>query len=166
MKLILKQKFLSWFNTYNIFDENDNVVYTIKGELSWGHKLRIYDRNNNEIGLLHEKIFTFLPKFFMYDNYGNELGIINKKFSILKPKYELSCNDWKVEGDFWGWNYNIIDADENKIASIQKKLTFVDNYEVDIPQEENGLLVLMIVIAIDIDKENSANAAANTTINS
>ena len=166
MKLILKQKILSWFNTYNIFDENDNVVYYIKGELSLGHKLKFFDKNNNEIGLLQEKIFTFLPKFYMYNSLGNELGVINKKFSVLKPKYVLSCNDWRIEGDFWQWNYNIIDKNESRIATIKKHLSYADNYEIDISKEEDSLLVLMIVIAIDIDKENSTSVAATTAIDS
>ncbi len=162
MKLILKQKFLSWFNTYNIYDENDNVVYSIKGELSLGHKLRFFDKNNNEVGLLQEKVFTFLPKFYMYDNSGNEIGVISKKFNILKPKYELSCNGWKTTGDFWQWNYSIIDNEEEKIATIKRLLSFADNYEIDIPNETNSLLVLMIVTAIDIDKESSAEAATSS----
>ncbi len=165
MKLVLKQKILSWFNSYNIYDEYDNIVYTIKGELSWGHKLKIYDKNNIEVGVLKEKVLAFLPKFYMYDNYENELGVISKKLSFVKPKYELSCNDWKVKGDFWEWNYQIVDSVDNKIAVIQKKFNLADNYIIDISKEENALLVLMIILAIDIDKENNAIANAASTIN-
>ena len=43
MKLLLKQRFFSWFDSYDIYDEAGNTVYVVKGELSWGHLLRIYD---------------------------------------------------------------------------------------------------------------------------
>ena len=56
MKLLLKQKVFSWFDSYNIYDENENVIYKIKGELSWGHLLRIYDESDNELGFIKQKM--------------------------------------------------------------------------------------------------------------
>ena len=43
MRLLFKQRLFSWFDSYDIFDEEGNTVYTVKGELSWGHRLQIYD---------------------------------------------------------------------------------------------------------------------------
>ena len=43
MKLLFKQRFFSWLDSYDIYDEMGNTVYTVKGELSWGHKLQIYN---------------------------------------------------------------------------------------------------------------------------
>lgn len=39
MKLLFKQRMFSWFDSYDIYDENDNTVYVVKGQLSWGHCL-------------------------------------------------------------------------------------------------------------------------------
>ena len=58
MKLFIKQRAFTWFDSYNVFDEDGNVIYTIKGELSWGHCLRIYDTQNNEVGMIKEKRLT------------------------------------------------------------------------------------------------------------
>ena len=71
MKLLFKQRFFSWFDSYDIYDEAGNTVYTVKGELAWGHLLRIYDSRGNAVGCVKERIFTWLPKFEMYlgDNY-------------------------------------------------------------------------------------------------
>lgn len=35
MKLLFKQKFFSWFDSYNIFDEAGNVFFHVEGQLSW-----------------------------------------------------------------------------------------------------------------------------------
>ena len=43
MKLILKQKIFSLMDSYEIYDEYDQVVYTVSSRLSWGHKLDVYD---------------------------------------------------------------------------------------------------------------------------
>ena len=52
MKLLFKQRFFSWFDSYDIYDEAGNTVYVVKGQLSWGHKLVIYDAGGCEIGMV------------------------------------------------------------------------------------------------------------------
>ena len=36
MKLLFRQRAFSWFDSYDIYDENENTVYVVKGQLSWG----------------------------------------------------------------------------------------------------------------------------------
>ena len=49
----------SWLDSYDIFDEAGNTVYTVKSKLAWGHCLRIYDANGNHIATVTQKLFTF-----------------------------------------------------------------------------------------------------------
>ena len=41
MRLYFKQRFFSWFDSYDIYDEVGNTVFTVEGQLSWGHMLHI-----------------------------------------------------------------------------------------------------------------------------
>ena len=66
MKLLFKQRLFSWFDSYDIYDEQGNTLYVVKGQLSWGHCLKIYDSGGREVGTVQERIFTMLPKFEMY----------------------------------------------------------------------------------------------------
>ena len=43
MKLVLKQRLFSWFDSYDVCDEYGNAVFSVKGRLAWGHLLEIYD---------------------------------------------------------------------------------------------------------------------------
>ena len=61
MKLLFKQRFFSWFDSYDIYNEAGETLYTVKGQLAWGHCLKIFDAYGNEIGTVKEKILTFLP---------------------------------------------------------------------------------------------------------
>ena len=36
MKLRFRQRFFSWFDSYDIYSEAGETVYTVKGELAWG----------------------------------------------------------------------------------------------------------------------------------
>lgn len=152
MKLLFKQKVFSWFDSYDVFNEHDEPVYNVKGQLSWGHRLKIFDAQGNEIGTVKERIISFLPKFEMYvgDNY---LGCIKKEFSFFKPKFTIECNNWQVDGDFFEWDYNITDTNGNIIATVSKDVfRWTDTYVIDVENPQNVLGVLMLVIAIDAEK--------------
>ena len=41
--MLFKQRFFSWFDSYDIYDESGCVLYTVRGQLSWGHCLKIFD---------------------------------------------------------------------------------------------------------------------------
>ena len=41
MKLVLKQRLFSWFDSYDVCDEYGKAVFSVKGRLSWGHLLEI-----------------------------------------------------------------------------------------------------------------------------
>lgn len=149
MKLLFKQRFFSWFDSYDIYDELGDTVFTVQGQLSWGHKLHIYNRDDMHIGTVRERLFSFLPRFELYQ-YEQYLGDIRKEFTFFKPVYSLFCNDWTIFGDFFGWNYSVETASGECVAAVSKELfRLTDTYVIDVPDEANALLALMIVLAID-----------------
>lgn len=82
MKLLFRQRIFSWLDSYDIFDENGETVYTVKGQLSFGHKLFIYDRYNEHVGTIKEEILTFLPRFSLYEKI-NTLERLRKNLLYL-----------------------------------------------------------------------------------
>lgn len=152
MRMYFKQRMFSWFDSYDIYDEQGNTLFVVKGQLSWGHCLKIFDSFGNEVGMVKEKIFTFLPKFEVY--LGNQyLGCISKEFSIFRPRYDIDYNGWHIEGNYLEWNYNITNAQGNIIASISKQLFHMtDQYMIDVSNPQDSLIALMFVLAIDAEK--------------
>ncbi|WP_299119296.1 LURP-one-related/scramblase family protein [uncultured Eubacterium sp.] len=152
MKLLFKQRFFSWFDSYDIYDESGNTVYVVKGQLSWGHCLKIFDRYGSEIGTVKERVLTLLPKFEIYEK-NNYIGCISKEFTFIKQKYNIDFNGWHIDGSFIEWDYTIVDSHGNKIAEISKELLrMTDTYVLDISKPEDALYVLMFVLAIDAEK--------------
>ncbi|WP_287802758.1 MULTISPECIES: LURP-one-related/scramblase family protein [Holdemanella] len=88
MKLLFKQRFFSWFDSYDIYDESGQIIYQVEGRLSWGHKLVIYDQNGNEVGNVLEKVMTLLPKFEIYKN-NEYIGCLSKELSFFTPHYHI-----------------------------------------------------------------------------
>lgn len=152
MRLLFKQRLFSWFDSYDIFNEAGDVVYIVRGQLSWGHCLKIFDASGNEIGTVKEVVLSFLPKFEIYLG-GNYAGCIRKELSFLKPKYNIDCNGWHVEGNFWEWDYGIIDMQGQNISVVSKQIfNLTDTYVIDVFNPQDALCALMLVLAIDAEK--------------
>ena len=152
MKLLFKQRFFSWFDSYDIYNEKGETVYTVKGQLSWGHLLRIYDASGNEVGVVKEKILTFLPMFEIYIN-DRYMGCIKKEFTFFKPRFTIEFNGWQVEGDWLEWDYRIVNRTGKGIASVSKEiLNWTDTYSIDVYEQRDALYSLMLVLAIDAEK--------------
>jgi uncharacterized protein YxjI len=81
MKLLFRQRIFSWLDSYDIFDENGETVYMVKGQLSFGHKLFIYDRYNEHVGTIKEEILTYLV--FLYMKKINTLERLRKNLLYL-----------------------------------------------------------------------------------
>ena len=152
MRMYFKQRMFSWFDSYDIYDEQGNALYVVKGQLAWGHCLKIFDAYGQEVGTVKERLLTFLPKFEIYlgDTY---LGCIKKEFSFFKPQYDIEYNGWHIDGSFLEWDYNITDSDGYTVATISKEiLHWTDQYVIDVVDENDALTALMFVLAIDAEK--------------
>ncbi|MBR5826614.1 MAG: LURP-one-related family protein [Clostridia bacterium] len=154
MKLLFKQRFFSLAGSYNIFDENENVVFTVKGKLGFGREFYVYDKDGNMLAFMKRRVFTFLPcvDVFVGENY---IGCIKRRFSFFKPVYTIDFHSLSVVGNFFELDYGIFDAECKEIAHISQKLfKLTDTYVIDVIQDDMALYALLVVIAIDADKSS------------
>lgn len=158
MKMYFKQRMFKWFDSYDIYDEQGNTIYTVEGQLSFGHMFKILDAHKQEVGAVHEKLLSFLPKFELYRG-GQSLGYIKKELTFFVPKYDFEYTGWHAEGSIMQWDYEIYDQSGNRVASISKELFhLMDTYNIDVEKDEDALLALMFVLAIDAEKCSRNNS--------
>ncbi|MBP3361325.1 MAG: LURP-one-related family protein [Clostridia bacterium] len=152
MKLLFKQRFFSWFDSYDIYNENGDTVFTVEGKLSWGHKLHILNCCGEHIATVKQVVLTFMPRFELYEG-DRCIGSLQKKISFFKPHYEIDFNGWSVSGNFLEWDYNILDRAGRTIAVINKELfNFTDTYSIETANDADALYALMVTLAIDAEK--------------
>ena len=156
MKLYFKQRFFSWFDSYDIYLEDGSTFYTVEGQLSWGHCLHILDNAGRHIATVKEQVLTLLPRFDFY--IGDErVGTLKREFTFLSPAYDLDCCGWRVTGNWLEWDYQILRRDGSTAAVIRKELFhWTDTYTIETEYDEDALCALMVVLAIDADKCGSA----------
>ena len=89
MRLMIKQRVFAWTDTYDIYDEWGNKKYFVKSEaFRLTHQVHVYDIAGNEIGLISQRLFTFLPTFDISVG-GRPCGSIRKEFTFFKPSYSI-----------------------------------------------------------------------------
>ena len=151
MKLLFRQRFFSWFDSYDIYGEAGETLYTVKGQLSWGHCLKIFDAAGREVGTVRERVFRFLPCFELYC--GTQYsGCVRRLLTFFRPQYTVECNGWQVQGDWLEWEYEVMDGDRRVMRASKELLHWTDTYAIQVVREEDVLLSLMIVLAIDAAK--------------
>jgi len=152
MRMIFKQRIFTWFDSYDIYNEAEEILFTVQGQLSWGHCFKIFDSMGNEVGIIKQVVLSFLPRYEIYIN-GSYVGSISKEFTFFVPKYDIDYNGWHIDGDFFEWDYKVIDSQGNQVASIYKEIfKLTDTYVIDVDNQRNALATLMLVLAIDAEK--------------
>ena len=152
MKLLFKQRLFSWLDSYDVYDEAGNTVFTVEGALSWGHCLHVLDASGAHVGTLKEVVLSFLPRFEVY--LGERLaGCIRKEFTFFQPRFVMDMGGWQVEGSLTEWDYSILDAQGFEVAAIHKELFhWTDTYVLEVDDPRDALQALLVVLAIDAEK--------------
>ena len=149
MKLLIKQSVFLWTDTFDVYDQEGTPRYFVKGEFfSLGHKLHVYDQNGQEIGVIREKLMSFMPVFEI-ESQGVYMGRVEKKFTFFRPKYELDYKGWRVEGDFMNWEYDVYDQCTSVVHITKEPFHWGDTYVLDFANPEDEQMGLLLVLAID-----------------
>lgn len=152
MKLLFKQRFFSWFDSYDAYDEAGHTVFTVGGQPALRHNLYILDARGIHVGTVRQRLFTFLPRFELFAG-NRRVGEIVKELSLFSPVFRLEGLGWRMEGNFFEWDYRIFDPSGRTAPTVSKRLwNWADTYEIDIPNPADALPALMAVLAIDAEK--------------
>lgn len=149
MKLYIRQRVFSWVDCFTVKDEAGQDRYSVEGEFfSFGKKLHVSNMDGTEAAFIQQKVFSFLPRFFVFVG-ERQIAEIVKEFSFLRPIYSIDGLGWEIEGSFWAHDYAIT-ANGREIVTIHKEwMTWGDCYELDIANEEDEIPALAVVLAID-----------------
>lgn len=159
MKLYIRQKVFSWVDKFTAKDEHGTDRYYMEGEFfSWGKKLHVSDVSGMEVAFIQQKVFSFLPRFFVYVG-GTQVAEIVKEFTLLRPRYRIEGLSWEVEGSFMAHDYQIT-QNGHPIVTIHKQwMTWGDCYELDIADAQDAVIALAVVLAIDCVMDAAQNSS-------
>ena len=87
MKMLIKQRFFSWFDSYDVYDENDEVLYVCKAQFSWDYEVK--DKDDNLVATINKKIWK------LTDTY--EIDVVNKEdcLNVLMLVLAIDIDDFR-----------------------------------------------------------------------
>lgn len=150
MKLLIKQRIFTLTDNYYVYEESGDTRYEVESAFfSLGHQIHVYDAHTRqEVGCIRQKLFTLLPTFEI-EIQGRIMGTIRKRFTLFRQSYEVDYRGWDVEGDFLGWDYQVMQGNL-EIMSIRKEvLSWSDTYTLQYHNPANEIPGLLLVLAID-----------------
>ena len=163
------------------FKENFRLMYA-DGQLYGPH---------DEVVYKYENMTLFLPQVNLY-KYGKKVGHIKKNFTLFLRSYDIFIDDvfvdsldqeltffhpelslrklgWTVKGDFFAWDYEIINERGRVIADVNQEIFHLTkHYCIDIHDESNEELIVLVILAInqfDKDRDSSASLGAHSSNN-
>lgn len=172
MKLyyIDQRKLFSFIQPVEVWDEQGNVRYRLKGECTIGLQLRLLTPYDEEVASIRQKILG--TKFIVKVN-GKELTVALKATFLKGERYfAVSALNWKAEG-FLEYRTYQITAGDQQIAQVQmvefskghkdalyealKKIAHVpisaldqgNCCEIDFSDDQNEAEVLAVVMGIE-----------------
>ena len=149
---LIKEKFWTIGNDFEIFNEEREVIFKIKGKpFSWDNKLSFEDMAGNELAFINQKLISLKETYQIYRQNEHFADLV-KEFSWLEKEFILDVpgpNDYKIKGKFWSHEYTFM-RDEGIVATVSdKRCHFADSYLVDIKEGEDEVSILAAVIIID-----------------
>lgn len=158
MRYYIKSKLFKIKEDFWVKDVNGQECFFVDKEFfSFGLQFKVLQNNIIQY-TVREKLLKFLPAYEVFEPNGNVVARVKKNFTFFRDSIEVESNygDFRIEGDFFDYNYRII-SNGRVIANIEKELlSFTDNYYVDI-QYENEAFIIALVVIIDniIDKQKN-----------
>ena len=154
MIIYLKEEFLS-FDHFDIWDENDRLVYSADREFfNFDKKLIVQDASGRQVAAVQHRPFS-LPCTYALSVGGRDYDL-TRNFAFFSRSYSLDELGWEIEGDFMSLEYEIT-KNGSRIAAISRAfLTLGDRYALEVANPQDALLALCTVLAIDCcDEEHS-----------
>ena len=150
MQLCIKQRAISWTDTFDVYEKGGKVKYFVTADFfSLFHRLRVYDKKSNrEVGSVHEKSSTWMPAFDVVIN-GNRVGTVTRRFRLFSHEYKVDFLDWRVEGDFLGWDFRVFQGKKQILTISKEWLSWGDTYIIKYDDPKIEISGLLLVLAID-----------------
>ena len=151
MKIIVKNKFVSWGGSSKVEDTNGNQLYRVKGKaFSWTRKKTVLDNDGNVLYVIRNQWPTFfLHSAYIYDAHGNKICKVKQNISF---KQGFIFEETKDNIQVNGYLLNGMQVARNGVylGTVTKEFWAMRDYFVlDVLDGSDPTFLIAIVIAID-----------------
>lgn len=154
MRYIMRQKMFSLADSFTIKDENGDDVFDVRGTVfSLGKHLSFQDLAGNTLLTIKQELLSWGPTYDILKD-DNPVAYVKKElFNVFNYRFAIDLPGGAsgvAAGNFLDHEYTLT-RDGSPMATISKQwFSLTDTYGVDIPKDEDDVLVLAITVVIDM----------------
>lgn len=169
MRFVMKEKFWSLGDDFIIRDETGADAYFVDGKVfSWGDDLSFQDMDGTELLRIDQKLLSWGPTYEIQAG-GKVLAVVKKKlFTFFNAKFFVDVpgpDDLEATGSFLEHEYQF-ERHGEVVAQVSKRwFTWNDTYGIDIPRDDDVLLVLATAVVIDLVCHGDDNSGISIGLN-
>ena len=160
MRYVIKERLFRLGEDSYIMDESGQRVLQVDGKiLTLRDRLILRDLSGQEVASVHRRLIALRPTYEININ-GREAATVKKHFfTPFRDKFTIDVpgpHDLEMTGSLLDHDFTITRGNKT-VATISKAwFSFRDTYGVDIADDEDQVLILASVLALDLaeDREN------------
>lgn len=162
MRYVIRERFFHLGEDSDITDDSGQTVLHVDGRvLSLHNTLVLRDTSHNEVARVERKLLTIGTRYEISVR-GREIAEVRKQFfTPFREKYTIDIpgpNDLELSGNLLDHEFTVRRGSET-VATISKQwFALRDTYGVDIAANEDALLILASVLALDLAEDRARNA--------
>ncbi len=156
--LFMKQKAISIKPKFDVFDENETVVYHVEGDVT---RLNFsIQKSGNEVLMLKKKMIPVMTEYTILQG-GSEIGKIKKKLKLTRPELTGTVNgkELRIVGDLMGFDFDIQIGGATIGHVDTARTVWSDCYRIrTLDASQQDLVVALAIICDNIaDQQNDNN---------
>lgn len=151
---LIRERIFDIGDDFDITDDSGNRVFHVDGKvLSLRDRLVIEDTSGREVAAVHRQLVA-LRRTYTISIGGQKAAEVRKNlFTPFRDKYTIDIpgpHDLEMRGDLLDHEYTVV-RDGREVATVSKRwFTIRDTYAVDVVEDEDHLLILAAVLALDL----------------
>ena len=151
---VIRERFFSIGDDFDIVDDHGDKVFHVDGKVfSVRNKLVIEDLSGAEVASVHRHLVSLRPTYEVRIGGEKAAEVRKKLFTPFREKFTIDVpgpDDLEMKGDLIDHEYTI-DRGGREVAAVSKRwLTIRDTYAVQIAADQEPLLILGSVLALDL----------------
>jgi uncharacterized protein YxjI len=158
---LIRERLFAFGEDADITDENGNLVLQVDGKmLSLRDRLVVRDPSGREVAEVKRRLAAMRPTY-QISVAGEEVAKVRKQlFTPFVDRYTIDIpgpDDLEIVGDLFDHEYTVRRGGR-VVATVSKAFFSIrDTYAVDVAPDQDHLLILASVLALDLAEDRGRN---------
>ena len=112
--------------------------------------MSLYDTEGKELAKIHKKLISLHETHFIEIDGKEVTELRTKLFHPFNQEIDMPEIGWEIRGNFFEHDFSIYDNGDNLRAVLHRKyISLGEGYQITITSDEDVVLVLAIIVALE-----------------